>query len=325
MIVKEPRPQIGTLAARGWSRHLTGYGLLLIMLSMWLIVFLLEPRFMSFENLFNLGRQTAIIAIVAIGQTFVIITRGIDLSVGSTVGLTSVVTAKLLVSGMPVVPTLMIALLLGAVVGMINGVIVFDARITPFIATLGTMTMLRGATLMSSEGRLISNVPKSITKLAESSFFGIPYLLFILLLIAIIGTIIVKYTVFGRNLFAIGSSEESSRLSGVNVRVTTYGAYMVSGVLSALAGFLLTSRLASGIPTAGSGYELDAIASSVIGGASLFGAQGSIFGTVIGSFIMSTLSNAGNLLGVQPFWLQIAVGALLVIVVFFDQLKKRVK
>lgn len=325
MIVKGEAQQVEVQKAGRLPKRLSGYGLLLIMLFMWLLVFLFEPRFMSFENLSNLGRQTTIIAIVAIGQTFVIITKGIDLSVGSTVGLISVVTAKLLVSGMPVVPTIIIALLIGAVVGLVNGLIVYDAKITPFIATLGMMTVLRGATMMSSEGRLISNVPKSITKIAESTFFGIPYLLFILLIIAIIGTIVIKYTVFGRNLFAIGSSEESSRLSGVNVRLTTYGAYMVSGVLSAIAGFLLTSRLASGIPTAGTGYELDAIASSVIGGASLFGAQGSIVGTVIGSFIMSTLSNAGNLLGVQPFWLQIAVGTLLIVVVFFDQIKKRMK
>lgn len=325
MIVKGEAQQVEVQKAGRLPKRLSGYGLLLIMLFMWLLVFLFEPRFMSFENLSNLGRQTTIIAIVAIGQTFVIITKGIDLSVGSTVGLISVVTAKLLVSGMPVVPTLLIALLIGAIVGLVNGVIVYDAKITPFIATLGMMTVLRGATMMSSEGRLISNVPKSITKIAESTLFGIPYLLFILLIIAIIGTIVIKYTVFGRNLFAIGSSEESSRLSGVNVRLTTYGAYMVSGLLSAIAGFLLTSRLASGIPTAGTGYELDAIASSVIGGASLFGAQGSIVGTVIGSFIMSTLSNAGNLLGVQPFWLQIAVGTLLIVVVFFDQIKKRMK
>lgn len=325
MIVKGEAQQVEVQKAGKLPKRLSGYGLLLIMLFMWLLVFLFEPRFMSFENLSNLGRQTTIIAIVAIGQTFVIITKGIDLSVGSTVGLISVVTAKLLVSGMAVVPTIIIALFIGAVVGLVNGLIVYDAKITPFIATLGMMTVLRGATMMSSEGRLISNVPKSITKIAESTFFGIPYLLFILLIIAIIGTIVIKYTVFGRNLFAIGSSEESSRLSGVNVRLTTYGAYMVSGVLSAIAGFLLTSRLASGIPTAGTGYELDAIASSVIGGASLFGAQGSIVGTVIGSFIMSTLSNAGNLLGVQPFWLQIAVGTLLIVVVFFDQIKKRMK
>ncbi|TVX96254.1 ABC transporter permease [Cohnella terricola] len=309
----------------GWKKKLSKFTLPLIMVLMWLIVFMFEPRFLSFENLSNLGRQTSIIAIVAIAQTFVIITRGIDLSVGSTVGLASIISAKLLVAGMPVIPTILISLLVGAAVGIVNGIIVHDAKITPFIATLGMMTILRGATLLQSEGKLISNVPKSISKISESSFLGIPVLLYFLLFIAIIAAIIIKYTVFGRNLFAIGSSEDSARLSGVNVRATTYGAYMVSGLLSAVAGFLLTARLASGIPTAGTGYELDAIASAVIGGASLFGAQGSIIGTVIGSFIMTTLRNAGNLLGIEAFWLQIAVGTLLIIVVFFDQLRKRVK
>jgi len=305
-----------------WKR-MSQYTLVLIMLAMWVVVFLFEPRFLSAENLTNLGRQTVIIAIVAIGQTFVIITKGIDLSVGSTVGLASILSAQLLVSGMPAVPLFVLIILIGALVGLINGFIIYDMKITPFIATLGTMTILRGATLLASGGKLISNVPKSITKIAESTFLGIPWLIYILLIIAIIGAIVIRYTVFGRSLFAIGSSEESARLSGVNVRTTTYGAYVVSGALAAIAGFLLTARLASGIPTAGDGYELDAIASSVIGGASLFGAQGSIVGTVIGALIMSTLRNAGNLLGIEPFWLQIAVGALLVLVVFFDQLQKR--
>lgn len=294
-----------------------------IMLIMWLIIFLLEPRFLSSVNLANLGRQTAIIAIVAIAQTFVIITRGIDLSVGATLGLASVVSAQMLVDGHSVLVTVIAITLIGVLVGWVNGVIVYDAKITPFIATLGTMTILRGATLVTSEGKIISGVPREIAKIAESTVLGIPSLLFILLVIAVIGSVVLKYTVFGRNLFSLGSSEEAARLSGVNVRLVTYGAYTIAGGLSAIAGFLLTARLASGIPTAGEGYELDAIAAAVIGGASLFGAQGSIIGTVLGSFIMSTLRNAGNLLGVEPFWLQIAIGILLVIVVFFDQFQKR--
>ncbi|WLR51662.1 ABC transporter permease [Bacillus tianshenii] len=294
----------------------------LILLLMWLVITFLEPRFMSFNNMANLGRQTAIIAIVAIGQTFVIITRGIDLSVGSTLGLSCVVSALLLVSGVSILATVVLVTLLGMMIGLLNGVLVYDMKITPFIATLGTMTMVRGATLMSSEGRIIAGVPSEFTSISNSTVFGIPYMIFILFLVGVIFMVVLRFTIFGRNLFAIGSSDEAARLSGVSVRRTTYGAYMISGALSGVAGILMTSRLASGVPTAGQMYELDAIASAVIGGASLFGAQGSVIGTVIGSLIMSSLRNAGNLLGIEPFWLQIAIGALLVIVVFFDQLQK---
>jgi ribose/xylose/arabinose/galactoside ABC-type transport system permease subunit len=306
-----------------WKSKLSVYTLPLIVLLMWLVIFMFEPRFLSSGNLINLGKQTAIIGIVAIAQTYVIISKGIDLSVGSTVGLSSILTAKLLVAQVPTVGTILIVLLAGVLVGLINGMIIYDAKITPFIATLGTMTIIRGATLMQSDGKIISGIPTSVTKLAESSIFGIPFLIIVLLVIVAIGTIILKYSVFGRSLFSIGSSEEAARISGVNIRWTTYGAYIVSGVLASVAGFLLTSRLASGIPTSGTGYELDSIASAVIGGASLFGAQGSVIGSVIGSLIMGTIRNAGNLLGIEAFWLQIVIGTLLVVVVFFDQLQKR--
>ncbi|MCC5801771.1 ABC transporter permease [Rossellomorea vietnamensis] len=299
------------------------FSLPLVLLAMWAVMFFIDSRFLSVDNISNLGRQTAIIGIVAIAQTLVIITKGIDLSVGATLGISSVITAQLLVNETSVLMTVVIISLIGLLIGVINGVLIYDAKITPFIATLGTMTIIRGATLLTSEGRIISGVPREVTQLAESTFLGIPFLLVVMIIIAGIGALVIRYTVFGRNLFSIGSSEESARLSGVNVRMTTYGAYGIAGILSAIAGFLLTTRLASGIPTAGEGYELDAIASAVIGGASLFGAQGSIIGTVIGSFIMSTLRNAGNLLGIQPFWLQIAIGGLLLAVVFFDQIQKR--
>jgi ribose transport system permease protein len=295
----------------------------LVLLAMWGVIFMIDSRFLSIDNLSNLGRQTAIIGIVAIAQTLVIITKGIDLSVGATLGIASVVSAQFLVAGHSSFVTFLVIMLVGLLIGALNGALIYEAKITPFIATLGTMTIVRGATLLTSEGRIISGLPKEVTKMAESSVLGIPFLLLVMIIIAVIGALMIRFTVFGRNLFSIGSSEESARLSGVNVRMTTYGAYGIAGVLSAIAGFLLTTRLASGIPTAGEGYELDAIASAVIGGASLFGAQGSIIGTVIGAFIMSTLRNAGNLLGIQPFWLQIAIGFLLLAVVFFDQIQKR--
>ncbi|WP_413303540.1 ABC transporter permease [Bacillus sp. 1P10SD] len=295
----------------------------LILILMWLVISIMEPRFFTFNNMSNLGRQTAIIAIVAIGQTYVIITKGIDLSVGSTLGISCIASAVLLVSGVPIFLTFVIVLAMGLLIGLLNGFIIYDMKITPFIATLGTMTIVRGATLLVSDGKIISGIPRNFTKIANSDILGIPYLIFILFIVSVIFMVILRYTVFGRNLFSIGSSDEAARLSGVSVRITTYGAYMISGVLSSLAGLLMTSRLASGVPTAGTSYELDAIASSVIGGASLFGAQGSVIGTIIGSLIMSTLRNAGNLLRIEPFWLQIAIGALLIIVVFFDQIQKK--
>lgn len=294
-----------------------------ILLALWFLIFLFEPTFLTFGNLTNLLRQTAIIGVLAVGQTFVIITRGIDLSVGSVLAFTNIVAAQLLAAGASIFVAVLAALAVGGLVGLFNGVLVHDAGITPFIVTLGSLTIFRGATLVASDAQIITGLPGALSRLAYTNIIGIPVMVYVLFVVVLIGAVLIRYTVFGRNLFSVGSNIEAARLSGVNVRLTIYGAYIFSGVLAGLAGVMTVARLSSGVPTAGVTFELDSIAAAVIGGASLFGAQGSVIGALIGATIMSSMRNAGNLMGVQPFYLQIAIGVVLLAVVFFDQIQKR--
>lgn len=294
-----------------------------VLLALWFLIFLFEPTFLTFGNVTNLLRQTAIIGVLAVGQTIVIITKGIDLSVGSVLAFTNIVAAQLLAAGTPLFVAVLAALAVGGLVGLFNGALVHDAGITPFIVTLGSLTIFRGATLVASDAQIITGLPGALSRLAYTNIIGIPVMVYVLLVVVLIGAVIIRYTVFGRNLFSVGSNIEAARLSGVNVRLTIYGAYIFSGVLAGLAGVLTVARLSSGVPTAGVTFELDSIAAAVIGGASLFGAQGSVIGALIGATIMSSMRNAGNLMGIQPFYLQIAIGVVLLAVVFFDQIQKR--
>ena len=261
-------------------------------------------------------------AIISVGMTFVIISGGIDLSVGSIVGVSSVLVSLLMVNGWPISLAILVTLLISCILGLITGVAIYDAKVPPFIATLGMMSAARGVALMLSQGRTITNIPRPFTQFAQSTVLGVPSLFIVSVVVAIVGIFILNRTQFGRNVYAIGSSKEVARLSGINMRLNTYGIYVLSAALSSLAGILMTSRLASGIPTSGQGDEMDAIASVVIGGASLAGAEGSILGTMIGALIMATLRNGFNLLGIDPFWMRIAIGILIVLAVFVDQFRK---
>lgn len=296
--------------------------LFLVIIAMWVILAILSPYFLTYHNLFNLARQTDVTAIISVGMTFVIISGGIDLSVGSIVGVSSVVVSLLMVRGMAIPLAIFLTLLLSAVLGLINGIAIYDAKVPPFIATLGMMSAARGLALMFSQGRTITNIPRPFTQFAQATVLGIPSVFLVAVIVAAVGIFILNRTQFGRNVYAIGSSKEVARLSGINMRTNTYGIYVLSAILSSLAGILMTSRLASGIPTSGQGDEMDAIASVVIGGASLAGAEGSILGTMIGALIMATLRNGFNLLGIDPFWMRIAIGILIVMAVFVDQFRK---
>ncbi|MGI6148733.1 MAG: ABC transporter permease [Firmicutes bacterium] len=296
--------------------------LFVVIIAMWVVLAILSPYFFTYHNMFNLGRQTALTAIISVGMTFVIISGGIDLSVGSIVGVSSVVVSLLMVNGMPIWLAILLTLLMSCVLGLISGIAIYDAKVPPFIATLGMMSAARGLALMFSQGRTITNIPRPFTQFAQATVVGIPSLFLVALIVAVLGVIILNRTQFGRNVYAMGSSKEVARLSGINMRTNTYGIYVLSAALSSLAGILMTSRLASGIPTSGQGDEMDAIASVVIGGASLAGAEGSIVGTMIGALIMATLRNGFNLLGIDPFWMRIAIGILIVVAVFVDQFRK---
>ncbi len=306
------------------KKHLKGSWILLFVLAaLWIVLSIATPTFLTYNNLFNLGRQTAINGVIALGMTFVIVTGGIDISVGSIVAICSLFLALVLKAGMPVPLALLLMMLLSILLGLINGIVVFDGNVPPFIATMGMMIVARGIGMVISQARLITGLPMDFINFAQEAPLGIPSLVIVLGVMAVISGVILHKTSFGRSIYALGSSREATRLSGINIRFITYGAYAICALMSGVAAILLTSRLASGIPTAGEGYELDAIAAAVVGGASLNGAEGSIIGTILGAFIMSSLRNGGNLLGLDPFYLQIVIGILLVATVIVDQIQKR--
>ena len=299
--------------------------LILILVAFFVILSLTSPSFLTLNNLSNLVRQVSIIGVVAIGMTLVIISAGIDLSVGSMVGFANILVAVLMTHGVAIIPSILISLAAGAVLGALNGVLIHDGRVPPFIATLGMMTAVRGLLMLISEARMIAGLPKPFLNFAQIDILWVPSLFFVWLVVILISVVMTTLMRFGRNVFALGSNPEAARLSGISIRGTVYGVYAFSALASSVAGILYTSRLANGIPTAGEGYELDAIAAAVVGGASLMGGEGTILGTVLGALIIATLRNGGDLLGINPFILQIAIGVLIVVAVLIDQLNKREK
>lgn len=290
-----------------------------VILGLWI----LNPKFLSVVNVTNLLRQTAIIGVLAIGMTFVVLSGGIDLSVGSVLALSSVLASKLMVSGLPVWLAILIALLSGALIGAIMGLLIHYGNVPPFIATLGGMTIVRALVMLVTNANKVLGLPDVIGDFAIQRFLEIPAMVYVWFITIIIGVIISRFTTFGRNMYAIGSNEEAARLSGIKIGLSIAGIYAFSGLMSAVAGILMAARLGSGVPTAGQGYELDAIAAVVVGGASLTGAVGSIFGTVVGTVIIATIKNGGTLLGINFFILDILIGGLIVIAVLIDQLRKK--
>lgn len=298
-------------------------GGILVLLIFIAVLILTTNEFLTPTNLDNLVRQVAVFAILSVGELFVILTGGIDLSVGSILGLSSGVTALLLAGGTPIPLAILAGLLVGLVVGLINGLLVSRLKLPPFIATLGMLGIARGVVLLLTGAKTIAPLPDAFNAIANGYFLGLPTLFWILIVVAVVAAFILERTVFGRYVYAVGSNAESSRLSGVPVDRVLLAVYCISGLLAGFAGVLTASRLGAGIPTAGTGYELQAIAGAVIGGASLSGAKGRVIGAVLGALIMAILANGGNLLGVDPFYLQIAIGLLIILAVYFDNLQGR--
>jgi ribose transport system permease protein len=287
------------------------------------VLTLASNEFLTAGNLSNLARQVAIFAIIAVGQLLVILTAGIDLSVGSVLGLSGAVTAQLLVGGWPIVLAILVGVAIGGALGVVNGLLVAKVKLPPFIATLGMLGIARGIVLVITDAKTVQGLPESFQTIANGTVLGIPNLLIIAALIVAAAWFVLNRTVFGRYIYAVGSNPESARLAGVPVQMVIISVYAISGLLAGVGGVLLTSRLGAGIPTAGTGFELNAIAACVIGGASLFGAKGSALGAATGALIMGVLNNGGNLLAINAFYLQIAIGVLILVAVGFDQWNSR--
>ena len=286
------------------------------------IVTILSPSFLSTKNIFNILRQTSVNGIIAAGMTFVILTGGIDLSVGSILAISGAVCASLLASGQNIIIAVLAALIIGAMVGFLNGFIITKGKLQPFIATLATMTILRGLTLVYTDGKPITlgsgDLAIKFGQIGGGKIFGIPTPALIMILVFAICTFVLKNTQMGRYTYALGSNEEATKLSGLNTDKIKIAVYTISGILASVAGIIITSRLFSAQPTAGDGYELDAIAAVVLGGTSLTGGRGKITGTIIGALIIGVLSNALNILDVSSYYQMMVKGAVILVAVLLD-------
>ncbi|MDW5315790.1 ABC transporter permease [Rhizobium sp. PL01] len=302
---------------------LFGLTLLGLLLFLWLLLGISTTSFWTSNNISNLLRQGSMTAILAVGQTFVIITAGIDLSVGAVVGFSSVTVAWLLQHGVPLWPAMGITLLVGVAIGAFHAFGIVRMGLPAFIITLATLTSLRGIGLLVTNGSTISISDESFTNFSRADFLGIPSLFWMVIVVAIPAYIFLHLSRWGRYLFAVGSNSEAARLSGVNVNRTIYLAYILSSTCAAFVGLLLASRIGIGNATQAEGWELQAIASSVIGGTSLFGAVGSVHGPLLGAFILATINNGANLLNVNAFVQRIITGVLIIVIVYFDQLRRR--
>lgn len=287
------------------------------------IVSILNPSFLEPLNLLNLLRQVAINALIAFGMTFVILTGGIDLSVGSILALSSALIAGMIVSGIDPILAILIGCILGAIMGAINGLLITKGKMAPFIATLATMTIFRGLTLVYTDGNPITGLGENYAfqLFGRGYFLGIPVPAITMIIAFAVLWVILHKTSFGRKTYAIGGNEKAALISGIKVPRVKVMIYALAGLLSALAGAILTSRLNSAQPTAGTSYELDAIAAVVLGGTSLSGGRGLIVGTLIGALIIGTLNNGLNLLGVSSFFQMVVKGVVILIAVLIDRKK----
>ena len=311
------------LSSDFFSHYARQLGTLSGLLGLCVVLWALTPHFLTVSNLLNVAEQAAIIAIVATGMTFVIITGGIDLSVGSVLAFAGVVMASVLHAEVALPAALAVALGTGLFCGLVNGLLITVGRLPPFIATLGMMSVARGTALMFTEGRPVSGFSGPFRSLATGEVLGIPVSVVIMVGVYVVAHFVLTRTKLGRYTYAIGGNEEAALLSGVNVRLYKAAVYGISGMLSGLAAVLLTARLNSAQPIAGMMYELDAIAATVIGGTSLLGGEGTVLGTLIGALIMAVLRNGLNLLGVSSFIQQVVIGSVIIAAVLIDMWLKR--
>lgn len=283
-----------------------------------------SENFLTLQNILTVLLQISVIGIIAVGQTMVMITRGIDLSVGGVVGLSGVCATLLIAHlGVPVPLALLAGVGAGLLCGLVNGLLVTQVKIPPFIATLGTMSITRGAALVLTGGVAVYNLPDAFSWLGNARLLGVPVPVLVLVVVVLVMVVVLRKTTLGRQAFAIGSNEEAARMSGVGVSRQLIKVYTICGGLAGLGGVILASRIVTGQPTAGQMYELDAIAASVIGGTSLFGGVGTAAGAVIGAGLMGLIRNGSNLLNVSAFWQQIAIGVIICIAVAWDQYRRR--
>ena len=313
----------GTLRERlsGVISQLAAAGALIVV---FVFLSIASPVFLSADNLYNIGVQTSYTAVIAIGVTLVIITAGIDLSVGSVAALSGVVGVVLMAkAGVPVVLAILGGILVGAACGLVNGLLVSVAGLNPFIATLGMLSVARGMVYIPTNAMSVFGVPDSFRLLGQGVIGSIPIPIIVVAVVAVAGYVVLARTKLGRYAYAMGSNREAARLSGIPIRRYLTVVYVISGALAGFGGMIASSQVASGQPNFGIGLELDAIAAAVIGGASLFGGQGTVVGTLIGAFLIALIRNGSVLLDVNIYYQQVIIGVVIWVAVLWDQYRRR--
>lgn len=319
-----------TLPLKNYSKHLVKFQSLIALFMLCLVISLLSDKFLTVGNGWNVLRQISVNICISTGMTLVVLTAGIDLSVGSVLALCGAITAGLLRNGieMPsnnlfigftLMGGVLAGILVGSLLGLFNGWTITKFKVPPFVATLAMLTIARGLTMLWTKGFPISNIGEGFAVIGTGWFLGIPVPVWISGIIVLFAVVLTKQTRFGRYIYAIGGNESAARLSGIHINKVKMGVYAIAGALAAIGGIIVTSRLNSAQPNAGVTYELDAIAAVVIGGTSLSGGRGSVLGTVLGAIIIGVLNIGLVLLNVSPFWQQVVKGAVILIAVIIDK------
>lgn len=305
------------------KQNLSKYKSLIGFFILCIIISIITPRFLTLTNITNVLTQISVNAIIAVGMTFVILTGGIDLSVGSILAISGALAASILKSTGNIFLALSVAIIVGGLIGILNGILIARGKIQAFIVTLASMTIFRGATYVYTNGTPISGLGGVFGDIGNSKLGPIPVPVLITLIIVLIAFYVLNETRFGRYLYALGGNEDSAKLSGINTNKIKTMVYGISGIAAAISGIIITSRIGSASPNAGNGFELDAIAAVVIGGTSLSGGEGSVVGTIIGALIIGVLNNGLNLMNVSPFYQSIVKGLVILIAVLIDKKGKK--
>ena len=307
-------------------RRLRNIGLIALIALLWLALSILSPFFFRTSNIMVLLRQTATVMVCGVGMTFVILSGGTDLSVGAVAALSGMLTGIAVNNwGFGFLPAAACGLMTGVVFGLFNGVMISYFKLQPMVCTLGTMSMARGITLISTSGRSLFVLNPIMNRIGNAGLWQIPWPVVIAFAVFLLGWIILSFTRFGRNVYAIGGNEEAVRLSGVNTNANKTAIYVISGICSALVGILYVCTLGASEPTVGQGMELDAIAVTAIGGTSLMGGAGSVVGTIFGAILIGTIKNGLTLLNIVSYYQQLIIGAVIIIAVLLERIKKNKK
>lgn len=311
---------LGRIGQRLFQARETGILAFLIVLC--LVIGLVNPVFFSGENLANMVRSTSFIFIIGIFETFVLIAAGLDLSVAPVFALGGIVSSMAATHGVPVVPSILAGVAVGFLTGLINGVLIIRFNLPPLIVTLGMMYMARGMVLILTQGVAIYPLPDAFNVLGQGSLLGVPYVIWIAVLLAVVAHIVLSYTPYGRSVYAIGGNEDTARLAGLNVKKVKASVYVLCGMAAAFSGTIMAGRLNSAQPNIGSGYELLVIAAVIIGGTSLFGGAGTILGTATGALLTTVISNGMVLMKISAYWQNLVVGAIIILAVGLDQFRR---